>query len=109
MTTEDNVFIPRPPVGRETYGSYCHRLEEALITITAFKKPPELAIKALAFIAMEAPSDFDHCSIREVLPSRRIRDFLGGLPAESREMFRVEALKLPQAREDRINMLLRVS
>lgn len=108
MTTEDNVFIPRPPVGRETYGSYYNRLEAALIHITAFKKPPEMAIKALAFIAVEVPSDFDHCSIRQVLPFRRMRDFLGGLPAESRDLFRAEAMRLAQHREDRINHLLKL-
>jgi hypothetical protein len=107
MKAEENEFIPHPPEDGETYGSYCHRLEEALIKITDLQKPPEMAIRALAFIAVEVPSDFDHCSIREVPPYRRMREFLSKLPTESRNLFRAEAMKLSPREEGRIDRLLK--
>ncbi len=108
MQIIENEFVPQPVQG-ETYLGYCDRLEKAVITITALKVPSKTAIEALAFIAMEAPADFNHSSISEIPPYRRIQLYLGQLPSELRALFRAEAIKLPRGREDRVSTLLTIS
>lgn len=108
MQNAVNEFISKPVAG-ESYGSYCDRLEDAVVKITGLEVPTESAIQALAFIAMEAPSDFNAGSYREIMPFPRIQKFLSKLPEQQRTLFRVECEKLPRAREDRISGLLGVS
>lgn len=102
----ENPYMPLPQARGETYGAYCERLEEAVVTITVLKNPDELAIKALAFIAMEAPSDFDCAGQYAITPFNRIKNFLKVQSSECRTIFRFEAKQLPLVREDRVNYLL---
>lgn len=104
MKTDTNEFMPHPQEKDERYGSFCHRLEEGVIKIATLEVPTEEAIKALACIAMEAPSDWS--SIREVQPFRRTREFLARCPEDLRTLFAKESMALSRGRRDRVGTFL---
>jgi hypothetical protein len=107
VKTETNVYLPMPWSDGETQGSYFDRLEQKVIEITKLASPSKDAIAALAYIAMEAPADFDSSSFSVPPPSVRMRQFLALQPEELRTHFQQEAMKQPRGKKDRVRLLLR--
>lgn len=95
--------LPTPKAG-ETYGTTCDRLEKCARDIITARDHSEEALRVLAYVLTEAPSDFDDSNTFQSF--REGRKFLSTLDNESRNFFRTECYKLPRAQDPRIDFLL---
>lgn len=91
-------------VSGETYGQYCDRLEDAIISIVTSNDSSKGALEILAFAHMEAPADFEASS--DGRPRLQTKKFFSRQSGETKELFRSLCWLLPRCCEDRINVLL---
>jgi len=88
----------------ETYGQECDRMEAVLREILKENNSSVNAVKTLAYILMEIPSDFFYMAGQEL--HKNVQKFFFEQSKQLKSLFRAECEKLKRYRTDRVNVYI---